>query len=400
MNVAENIKKFRKEKNLTQKELASKLGVTSTTVQNYENERRKPDINTLNKIANILGVTINDLAGEKDTITKQSIEQILSTGVTIDELSQKTGISVDKLNSFMNNSADITYDEINKLGKYLKLTNDEIAEWITWDTFTSIVYNNKGKDEPQAQFIKKFFLNEPITKNDLISVVADDDKEIVNQFYSPVNNINKNNLLSPATSTTVLKQDIEYFLKHILKDFDLHDLSKKLNVPYDEIFNAINSNKKLSLNSLQKIASYFKLTPEEEAFWYANYLSGSNAESFKIVSFYYYLLNELGTQLYNVNDSYIEAGTNLYARVNIKFIASQDMNDKKFVADILQNIDEYKKIVMLIYENKLYHYHPKFDINNLTNEEYYSLYQELTECLDIQIYKIEKLREIGIIKNK
>lgn len=398
MNIAENIKKFRKEKNLTQKELASKLGVTSTTIQNYENERRKPDINTLNKIANILGVTINSLAGEKDTITKQRIEQILSSGITIDELSKKTGISIDRLNSFMNNAADVTYDEIKKIGEYFNLNNEELAEWIAWDTFTSVVYNNKCKDEAQAQFLKKFFLNEPITKNDLISVVADDDKEIVNQFYSPVNNINKNNLLNPNTSTTGLKQDIEYFLKQILKNFNLHDLSKKLNISYDEIFNAINSTKKLSLNSLQKIASYFKLTPEEEAFWYANYLSGSNAESFKIVSFYYYLLNELGTQIYNVNDSYIEAGTNLYGRVNIKFIVSQDMSDKKFVADILQNIDKYKKIVMFIYENKLYH--PKFDINNLTNEEYYSLYQELTECLDIQIYKIEKLREIGMPKNK
>lgn len=61
MNIGNNIKSFRNKKGLTQKELAKNIGVTDITIQNYENNRREPKIETLDKIASILGVTIDDL---------------------------------------------------------------------------------------------------------------------------------------------------------------------------------------------------------------------------------------------------------------------------------------------------------------------------------------------------
>lgn len=42
--LAENIQKFRKEKNMTQKELAEKLGVTYQAVSKWENASSAPDI--------------------------------------------------------------------------------------------------------------------------------------------------------------------------------------------------------------------------------------------------------------------------------------------------------------------------------------------------------------------
>ena len=60
-------KNLRKDNNLTQAELAKKLGVAPSTVGMYERGQREPDFETLEKIANCFSVNMNTLLGkEKD----------------------------------------------------------------------------------------------------------------------------------------------------------------------------------------------------------------------------------------------------------------------------------------------------------------------------------------------
>lgn len=59
--VGKNIKKIRKEENLTQDELAERLHCTRQTISNYENGKSEPNIALLVEIANVLGVEVNDL---------------------------------------------------------------------------------------------------------------------------------------------------------------------------------------------------------------------------------------------------------------------------------------------------------------------------------------------------
>lgn len=61
MSLNSNLKKFRKNKGLTQKELAEKSGITRESIGNYERGDRIPPANILSKIAIALGVSINDL---------------------------------------------------------------------------------------------------------------------------------------------------------------------------------------------------------------------------------------------------------------------------------------------------------------------------------------------------
>lgn len=62
-NIGLNIKKCRKEKGLTQTELADKLGKTLRTVQKYENGEILPSINNVYEIAKALEVFSNDIIG-------------------------------------------------------------------------------------------------------------------------------------------------------------------------------------------------------------------------------------------------------------------------------------------------------------------------------------------------
>lgn len=75
----EKIGKFittcRKEKNLTQEELAEKLNVSNKSVSRWENGKNMPDYSILNDLCNILDININELlSGEKDN--KETIENL------------------------------------------------------------------------------------------------------------------------------------------------------------------------------------------------------------------------------------------------------------------------------------------------------------------------------------
>ncbi len=77
------IKTLRKEKKLTQNELATKLGVTDKSISNWENGKNMPDLSLFKPLCEILGITINDLiSGEKlnkDNYQEKFEENILNT---------------------------------------------------------------------------------------------------------------------------------------------------------------------------------------------------------------------------------------------------------------------------------------------------------------------------------
>lgn len=55
MTIGERIQQLRKEKGITQKELAEKLNLAEITIRQYETNKREPKITTLSKIAKFLG---------------------------------------------------------------------------------------------------------------------------------------------------------------------------------------------------------------------------------------------------------------------------------------------------------------------------------------------------------
>lgn len=55
------IASIRKEKNITQNELAEKLGVSDRTIGNWENGRNMPDVSLFKPLCEELGATLNDI---------------------------------------------------------------------------------------------------------------------------------------------------------------------------------------------------------------------------------------------------------------------------------------------------------------------------------------------------
>ena len=63
--IAENIVRYRRECNLTQAELAEKIHYSDKSVSKWERADGVPDIFVLVMLAELFGVTVNDLLTEK-----------------------------------------------------------------------------------------------------------------------------------------------------------------------------------------------------------------------------------------------------------------------------------------------------------------------------------------------
>ena len=59
--IGQRIRLFREEARLSQVELAQRANISREAVGNYENGRRVPPVNIAQKIADVLGMTVNDL---------------------------------------------------------------------------------------------------------------------------------------------------------------------------------------------------------------------------------------------------------------------------------------------------------------------------------------------------
>ena len=83
VRIGKFIAKCRKEKNMTQSELAEKLGVTDKSIGNWENARCMPDLSLFKPLCDELGITINELlSGEKiskDKYQEKFEENIVNT---------------------------------------------------------------------------------------------------------------------------------------------------------------------------------------------------------------------------------------------------------------------------------------------------------------------------------
>lgn len=76
MQIGEVIRTYRKRGNMTQEELASRLGVTAPAVNKWENGNSMPDITLLAPIARLLGVSLEELLSFREDLTTSEIRDL------------------------------------------------------------------------------------------------------------------------------------------------------------------------------------------------------------------------------------------------------------------------------------------------------------------------------------
>lgn len=118
LSLGENLKKIRTSKNITQKELAEKLGVSVRTIQNYESGNREPSIDTLYKVAAALDVKALDFLPDEempvntiDYIDTKEFEHIVGANILQSILDSKNNYVIPFIKhinqKFLNGKYDI-----------------------------------------------------------------------------------------------------------------------------------------------------------------------------------------------------------------------------------------------------------------------------------------------------
>jgi transcriptional regulator with XRE-family HTH domain len=68
MTLGDRLRQIRESKGLTQIFVSKKLGIANTTLSSYENDERKPDPDTLKKLADFYDVSTDWLLGRTDVL--------------------------------------------------------------------------------------------------------------------------------------------------------------------------------------------------------------------------------------------------------------------------------------------------------------------------------------------
>ena len=104
MNIyfSENIKRFRKERDLTQEALADFLGVSFQTISKWERGESYPDIETLPEIAGFFGISVDDLLGVNRAENEKEILGIIEEYDNLTDRELKHEIIVKATENFPN----------------------------------------------------------------------------------------------------------------------------------------------------------------------------------------------------------------------------------------------------------------------------------------------------------
>jgi len=83
--LANNLTRYRKENNLTQQELAIKLNYSDKSISKWERQESFPDILILAKLAELYGITVNDLLSEESPKihSKRKLSHLMVTLISV-----------------------------------------------------------------------------------------------------------------------------------------------------------------------------------------------------------------------------------------------------------------------------------------------------------------------------
>lgn len=122
------VAQLRKEKEMTQVDLAEKMGVTDKAVSKWERDLSFPDVNTLPKLAEIFNVTVDELmqvkTDTKENRTNENISDIIN--IALKGISLAMGVAVVVL--LFINEIEIK-NAISMLGLGLAFSNMSYRYW-------------------------------------------------------------------------------------------------------------------------------------------------------------------------------------------------------------------------------------------------------------------------------
>lgn len=111
------LRDLRLSSNMTQAELGRVIGVGKTTISQYETGTRKPDAETLDKLAGFFAISVDYLLGRTDDPTPPSDEHL-----TPEEYDRRVVAALSRSDGY---GEPLTPEEIEDILKYIRWTREK-----------------------------------------------------------------------------------------------------------------------------------------------------------------------------------------------------------------------------------------------------------------------------------
>lgn len=185
IEISNRIKELRKQKNITQKELAERLHVSQVAINYWENGKREPSISMLFDIAKALGVSYFELmTGIKEN--KNSIGSNIrlfreKMNLTQKELADLSGLTYENIKDYEECKKNASLDDLKKIAAALNINELELDNQIFYayndnNVYKTIIANNKIYDAKDEKINDDYIY--------CVGDIAVSDKNLLKEFHA------------------------------------------------------------------------------------------------------------------------------------------------------------------------------------------------------------------------
>lgn len=187
MQIGTVIRTYRKKKDMTQEEMADRLGVTTPAVNKWENGVSQPDIALLAPIARLLGITLDELLSFHEELSNDEINHIikeLDTKLGTEEYAKVFAWAEDILHEYPNcnqliwqaalvldvgrlkRKAENTEQYVERINRYYQMALEDEDPQIKKNVADSLFgfYVRKGEYDKAETYLQYFSQDDPIRK--------------------------------------------------------------------------------------------------------------------------------------------------------------------------------------------------------------------------------------------
>ncbi|HFL2584285.1 TPA: helix-turn-helix domain-containing protein [Clostridioides difficile] len=247
LQIGKNLKKIRKQKELTQIQLAEISGISRNALINYENDKRIPSIDTLSKLAKALKIekTIFYFDIENEVMTNEDVlyflqslfpEEYYSFDEFLNAISNLMEDDDIRITSSLLLGAWSDKEQYYKLGEKLELNENQVYNWILSDCIS----NTELDFSLHPDDIKEIIKNAVLTKQSIdelldIGLSEENIETIYDYFSDPTDtgsNIRLKKLISQKENITIKNND---YFKLLQENNELKEKNEKLENTLKEI---------------------------------------------------------------------------------------------------------------------------------------------------------------------
>jgi transcriptional regulator with XRE-family HTH domain len=182
MRIEENILELRKNNNLSQEDLAVKMGVSRQSVSKWETGQSAPDLKNIIKLSEIFNITVDELIKDKDSI--EGIEELNSTedgnknhysqsNKTMGAIFMTTGVLIVILSLILTPLAILVGIPVFIIGMEVVLLTKHVKLVVAWTVFfcLTIIFNPWMTSVPTTRGLIYCFAHGIFSFSVIISII-------------------------------------------------------------------------------------------------------------------------------------------------------------------------------------------------------------------------------------